>query len=109
MSAHTAPCAIYYQRIFTDENLYDADERQELESFAKYMSAYSKLEDGDDDLVLEVRDDERGWKGYKTWCYYFVSHTNKVIFWLEKYDASQMIAEVKGIKPADEKSCLSKS
>jgi len=89
--------------------LYDTNEHQEIEHFASHMLACSELEDGDDDLVLEVRDDEDGREGYKTWCYYFVSHTNKVIFWLEKYNASQMIAEVKGIKPADEKSCLSES
>ena len=106
--AQSTSCGVL-QHIFTDENLYDISEREELERFATYMSACWQIVDADYDLVLEVRDDDDERKGHKVWCYYFVNHTTKTIFWLEKYNACRMIAEVKGITPASNKSTISES
>jgi len=95
------------KHIFTDEDLYDQAACKELEIFATYMTACCEFNNGHYDLVLEVHDDDKGREGHKTWCYYFVNHTTKSIFWLEEYNASRMIAEVRGITLADDKSCLS--
>jgi len=102
----TTPCSVS-KHIFTDEYLYDPAAREELEIFATYMTACCRFNNADYDLVLEVRDDDRGREGHKIWCYYFVNHPSRAIFWLEEYNASRMIAEVRGITWADDKSCLS--
>jgi hypothetical protein len=109
------PAPLLFQRIFTDTNLYDKVEHQELESFATYMLARwphhnTESEMADYDLVLEIRDDDNDLAPHhKMWCYYFVNHTTKVIFWLDKYDAHQMINMVNGITPMTDKSCISES
>ena len=90
--------------------MYDETENQELDKFAKYMSErwdHSESEVDNCDLVLEVRDDAR--ENHKFWCYYFVNHTTKAVFWLEPYNACEMIMEVKGITLDSEESCISES
>jgi hypothetical protein len=65
----------------------------------------SKYEDDFYDLVLEVQD--HGNQAGKEWCYYIVNHTTKVIFWLDKHDANDMIWGVNGITKNGHKSYLS--
>jgi hypothetical protein len=89
--------------------LYDPAEQKELENFAKNMEVFQHEGKYEGDLVLEICDDEEGREGYKTWCYYFVDHASRVIFWPLEYDASHMIAEVMGITLSSDKSYLSKS
>lgn len=49
----------------------------------------------DHDLVLELeaRDSDVG--GYH-WCYYFVNHEKRTLFWLHDCDISNDLSEVKG-------------
>src|SRR5882762_2275310 len=97
-----------FQHIFTDEDLYDREICNEVEDFATYILAHSRFQGSDYDIVLEVRDPEDNEQGdNKKWCYYFVNHLTKVIFWLGEYPAHDMIKEVRGIDLNSHKSCIS--
>jgi len=90
--------------------MYDQAKCEEVENLATYILACSQDEDGDYDIILEIRDDDRAERsGCKMWCYYFVNHTTKVIYWLQRYDACKMITEVRGIKSHYDKSYISES
>ena len=90
--------------------MYDQAEREEVENFATYILACSQDEDGDYDIVLEMRDDDHAERrGCKMWCYYFVNHTTRAMYWLQKYDAHEMITGVRGIKSDCDKSRISES
>jgi len=40
------------------------------------------------DLVLELQDEADG--GHR-WCYYYVDHTARTLFWLHKHDVSDFM------------------
>ena len=42
---------------------------------------------GNYDLVLDIKQDQSGFQ----WFYYYVSHKNRCLFWLEEYDITKMI------------------
>jgi hypothetical protein len=48
----------------------------------------------DVDLVLDLTFGE---DGEKMCGYYFADHQNRSLFWLEEFDASTLLAEVKGV------------
>lgn len=45
---------------------------------------------GECDLVLDIKQDQSGFK----WFYYYVSHDNRCLFWLEEYHITDMIQTV---------------
>ncbi|KJA18441.1 hypothetical protein HYPSUDRAFT_45303 [Hypholoma sublateritium FD-334 SS-4] len=79
--------------VLTDIYLYDADSRTRLENIIEnvfqYIDKYRiTLPSHDVCLVLEFRQSGR--------CgYYFVDHRTRCLFWLEKYDAMEFLAQVR--------------
>lgn len=96
--------ALYFyheqKRIFTDAYMYDYDIRQEIELFAKYLDDYLQaaelsLPSDECDLVLEIVPAEDG-EG-TAWCYYYVDHRSRTLFWLTPFDTDYLLAEVRGV------------
>ena len=74
--------------------------REEIEDFYVFLQRQLQNEDlsipsKDYDLVLDimVTDDER-----ISWSYYYACHEARCLFWLETYDASDMILGLSGVK-----------
>ena len=79
--------------ILTDVYLYDADSRVRLENIIENVLQYIEKYDitfssQDICLVLEFRQSGR-------YGYYFVDHRTRCLFWLEKYDAMEFLAQVR--------------
>ncbi|KAH9946754.1 hypothetical protein B0H21DRAFT_388772 [Amylocystis lapponica] len=109
--------ALYFyhseKRIYTDANLYDPNILIEIQAFiclvdkmvqetrAEPTAAPNSVDEANItksekmDLVLELNDSDDG--GHK-WCYYFVNHTDRALFWLHDFDISEHVKEVLGRK-----------
>ena len=90
----------HVQRIFTDAYMYDYVTRQEIELFAKYLDDYLQaaelsLPSDECDLVLEIvpAEDVEG----MAWCYYYVDHRSRTLFWLAPFNTDYLLAEVRGV------------
>ena len=69
--------------------------RDEAEEFYNHLQTLSGAIDlansvGEYDLVLDIKQDETGYK----WFYYYASHTNRCLFWLEDYPITNMVQNV---------------
>ncbi|TFK22158.1 hypothetical protein FA15DRAFT_671829 [Coprinopsis marcescibilis] len=88
-------------RIITDSQIYDADVSKHLGGFItdihEHLRIRNLVQTEDVDLVLQIvrcpeENGEEQW-----WCgYYFVNHSTRTIFWLEKFHIDEHLAEVKG-------------
>lgn len=74
--------------------------REEIEKFYLYLKAsfpagQATILQDDYDLVLNIThiEGER-----PQWSYYYACHTKRCLFWLENYDASDIISYVKGVQ-----------
>ncbi len=90
------------QRLFTDTDMYNAVLREEMEDFyscLKKIIRDEKLtilsENKKYDLVLDIMptEDEK-----MLWSYYYACHKTRCLFWLDEYDASYMISEIRGVE-----------
>ncbi|TFY68944.1 hypothetical protein EVG20_g3345, partial [Dentipellis fragilis] len=95
--------ALYFyhrqKRVFTDNYMYDATTREELECFIDYL----------DDLVLalhgswpsiccdRVMEITPGEDGEMNWRYYCVEHETRSMFWIEDYDCEFLTYDLKGV------------
>jgi len=95
--------ALYFmheeKRILTDAYLYDPqvifDATNFISQIFDYVRAHNILLNPDVDLILDLTPNEDG----NTVCgYYFASHTNRCVFWLDRFDANAFSAwsEVRG-------------
>ncbi|EMD35462.1 hypothetical protein CERSUDRAFT_157231 [Gelatoporia subvermispora B] len=50
------------------------------------------------ELVLELEHNKDGTGNY--WCYYFVNHERRCLFWLDEFDISNDLSEIKGVTSA---------
>ena len=73
--------------------------RDEMEDFYLYLQKilrvdHLKLPSNDCDLFLDIMpvDDEI------QWAYYYACHEKRCLFWLEPYEATDMLSEVYGAK-----------
>jgi hypothetical protein len=69
--------------------------RDEAEHFYSHLQTLLGVNElagsvGEYDLVLDIKQDQTGSK----WFYYYVSHSNRCIFWLEDYSITDMIQTV---------------
>lgn len=86
--------------MLTDANLCDPNVHLELnEHILKlddFLRAHSLQLDPDVDIVFEY---DTGDDGETTCWYYFASHKHRAIFWLDSYQASDLMvwSEVKGV------------
>jgi len=86
------------RRVLTDAYLYDP------EVFATIVDCICQLDEivqaknilqwSNVDLVLDLTSDENG---EKMCGYYFADHQNRTLFWLEAFDASSLLEEVRGV------------
>ncbi|KAI9433292.1 hypothetical protein H4582DRAFT_1988220 [Lactarius indigo] len=92
--------ALYFydekRRLFTDTDMRDKALRSEAEDLYNHLKANPKAEElanlpGEYDLVLEIKTDQP--QGFR-WFYYYVSHGNRCLFWLEKYPVTRMTDRV---------------
>ncbi len=87
------------KRLFTDTDMHNTIMREEIEHFHDFLQRRLQNENlsipsRDYDLVLDimVTDDER-----ISWSYYYACHETRCLFWLETYDASDMLSELFGV------------
>ncbi|TFK20560.1 hypothetical protein FA15DRAFT_759286 [Coprinopsis marcescibilis] len=83
-------------RIITDSWIYEADIHGRLMGYIENIQADTRARDllqtKDVNLVLQIVLVENIWR-----CeYYFVNHSTRTIFWIEEFDISRFITEVKG-------------
>jgi hypothetical protein len=90
------------QRLFTDTDMYNAVLREEMEDFYSCLKKIihdEKLtilsENKNYDLVLDIMPTENE---KMLWSYYYACHKTRCLFWLDEYDASYMISEIRGVE-----------
>ena len=80
------------KRLFTDKDMHDPEFRGAIEIAYRYLQNNLPAEGApskNHDLVLNMLE------GGKTqWFYYYACHKTRCLFWLETYDAKDMIFEV---------------
>ncbi|KAN0131017.1 hypothetical protein V8E53_011150 [Lactarius tabidus] len=95
MSATHPEGALYFydqkRRLFTDTDMCDETLRDEAERFYSHLQTLPGASElassvGEYDLVLDIKPDHTGFK----WCYYYVSHSNRCLFWLQEYPIANM-------------------
>ncbi|KAH9050809.1 hypothetical protein EDB87DRAFT_1827322 [Lactarius vividus] len=95
--------ALYFfdrdRRIFTDTDMHNPMLREEMEDFYHYLQTtlhYMGLviPSKNYDLVLDILPTE---DGRVSWSYYYACHETRCLFWLNSYDATQMISELLGV------------
>ena len=81
------------KRLFTDTDMHDPEFRGAIEIAYRYLQINLPAEGAPSknyDLVLDMLEE-----GGKTqWFYYCACHKTRCLFWLETYDAKDMIFEV---------------
>ncbi|KAI0918570.1 hypothetical protein AcV5_002523 [Taiwanofungus camphoratus] len=95
--------ALYFfnpvKRIYTDAYLCDPKVLYEVSSFGDAINDLLQRDSMrlpvDTELVLELEDEGEG--EYK-WCYYFVCHHTRTLFWLHEHDVSEYIDSVTGVR-----------
>ncbi|KAK0237921.1 hypothetical protein EDD85DRAFT_1004952 [Armillaria nabsnona] len=93
-------------RIFTDINLYDLDEMELITKFMVDMEAYIRAKginiDPNVDLVFDLR--QNPLDGNICCAYYFASHDDRSIFWLDDFNASYFDRwdQIKGVTSASQ-------
>jgi hypothetical protein len=73
--------------------------RDEAEHFYSHLQTLPGANElassvGEYDLVLDIKPDQTGFK----WCYYYVSHSNRCLFWLEEYPITNMDIQNVGVQ-----------
>lgn len=95
--------ALYFydqkRRLFTDADMCDKTLRDEAEHFYSHLQTLPGANElassvGEYDLVLDIKPDQTGFK----WCYYYVSHSNRCLFWLEEYPITNMDIQNVGVQ-----------
>jgi hypothetical protein len=85
--------------LFTDTDMHHPANRDEIELFYSHLQEIQHVErldlpSTDYDLVLDIT-----CKGREVeWSYYYAFHEARCLFWLEKFDASEMVSEVTGVE-----------
>lgn len=93
------------QNIFTDAWLCDPEVLSEIEDFATCLEEMARegnmtIPPGSE-LVLELEARTSGNAETKHyWTYYFVNHTERVLFWLHEYDVCTELNILRGIQSA---------
>ena len=89
------PVANHSQRIFTESNINDRQKEQDLLCCAakliqQAIETHGVTLDEFTEIVLNV-DDSRHWH------YYFVDHTNRLLFWVQSVDVNKLSIDLQGI------------
>ncbi len=85
--------------LFTDTDMHHPPNRREIELFYSHLQEIQHVEglelpSTDYDLVLEITRNGREVE----WSYYYAFHETRCLFWLKKFDASEMVSEVNGVE-----------
>ncbi|KAA1472057.1 hypothetical protein DENSPDRAFT_838208 [Dentipellis sp. KUC8613] len=95
--------ALYFyhrqKRVFTDNYMYDATTREELECFIDYLddlvlALHGSWPSASCDRVMEIAPGE---DGEMNWRYYCIEHETRSMFWIEDYDCDFLTYELKGV------------
>ena len=81
------------KRLFTDTDMHDPEFRGAIEIAYRYLQNNLPAEGTPSknyDLVFDTLEDG----GQTQWFYYYACHKTRCLFWLEAYDAKDMISEV---------------
>ena len=89
------PVANHSQRIFTESNINDRRKEQDILCCAakliqQAIETHGVTLDELTEIVLNV-DDSRHWH------YYFVDHTNRLLFWVQSVDVNKLSIDLQGI------------
>jgi len=98
LATHPEGALYFYdqeRRLFTDTDMRDKKLRGEAEHCYSQLQTLPKAKElgdlmGGYDLVIDIKQDQTGFK----WFYYYVSHKNRCLFWLETYYITDMIQTV---------------
>jgi predicted deacylase len=81
------------KRLFTDTDMHSPEFRGAIEVTYRHLQKIlpaERIPSKNYDLVLDMH--EEG--GEMQWFYYYACHKKRCLFWLEAYDAKDMISEV---------------
>ena len=87
------------KRLFTDMDMHDPLSREGIEDFYSYLKKIERVKvltipSKNYDMVLDIR---RNGYGKTQWSYYYACHDTRCLFWLDKYDANFLTAELEGV------------
>ncbi|KAH9026190.1 hypothetical protein EDB85DRAFT_2149268 [Lactarius pseudohatsudake] len=86
------------KRLFTDTDMHNPVLRKEMEEFYHYLQTilhYAFIPSKNYDLVLDILPTKHK---RVSWSYYYACHETRCLFWLDSYDATQMISELLGVR-----------
>ncbi|KAI0064322.1 hypothetical protein BV25DRAFT_1990069 [Artomyces pyxidatus] len=89
-------------RTYTDVDMFDEALREDVEEFVKYLDDLAEatcqnyLPSNDCERVVWVEPGDQECE--VNWFYYYVDHETRNLFWLERYCANDLIAEVEGVR-----------
>jgi hypothetical protein len=86
------------KRIFTDTDMHNFVLRDEIEHFYQHLQETLRVDQlgtqlNNYDVVLDVMPIEGGLQ----WSYYYACHETRCLFWLETYDATDVLSELRGV------------
>ncbi|KZT04473.1 uncharacterized protein LAESUDRAFT_296031 [Laetiporus sulphureus 93-53] len=88
--------------IYTDEYLCDPNVLREIEDFVAVLDRIVEEQNiqlpPGAELVLDLRTDPETEERY--WCYYYVNHKDRVLFWIQDYEVTRRLGQLKGIYSA---------
>jgi hypothetical protein len=88
------------KRLFTDTDMHDPLSREEMEIFYSYLKKIERVElltipSGNYDMVLDITLNE---DNKMAWSYYYACHDTRCLFWLDKYDITNIASELDGVE-----------
>ena len=91
------------KRLFTDTDMHNKAMRDEIENFYNYLQRVIHIDrlsipSKNYDLVLDIIVFDEKPEKRISWSYYYACHDARCLFWLETYDASNMLSELFGVK-----------
>jgi hypothetical protein len=89
---------VLLKRIFTDTDMHDPFFRDEIEEFYQYLQKMLRVDQlkilsNNYDLVLDIVPIG----GRIQWSYYYAHHGTRCLFWLQNYDATNVLSELWGV------------
>ena len=88
------------KRLFTDTDMHDPLQREEMEGFYFYLKEIERVErltipSKNYDMVLDITLNQNS---DIQWSYYYACHDTRCLFWLDAYDATHIASELDGVE-----------
>ncbi|KAF9226077.1 hypothetical protein BS17DRAFT_807002 [Gyrodon lividus] len=85
------------KHVFTDIDLTQSRNLADIEEYIKFLREKERRVlpnlNPRTHLVIQLLEVD----GFRAWCYYFVDHDSRVIFWVQDFNATELLADLQGV------------